>query len=59
MADGATLHPLQQAFWDQHGLGCALLPGMIEAAWLLEQDPKPNGRDPRGDQRQPVSLHGQ
>ena len=20
MADGATLHPLQQAFWDQHGL---------------------------------------
>src|SRR3954453_7918461 len=22
MADGATLHPLQQAFWDQHGLQC-------------------------------------
>ena len=22
MADGANLHPLQQAFWDQHGLQC-------------------------------------
>ena len=22
MADGADLHPLQQAFWDQHGLQC-------------------------------------
>jgi carbon-monoxide dehydrogenase small subunit len=40
MADGATLHPLQQAFWDQHGLQCGFCtPGMImQAAWLLEQD---------------------
>ncbi len=22
IADGANLHPLQQAFWDQHGLQC-------------------------------------
>ena len=30
MADGATLHPLQQAFWDQHGLQCGFCtPGMI------------------------------
>ena len=44
MADGATLHPLQQAFWDQHGLQCGFCtPGMImQAAWLLEQDPNPN-----------------
>jgi carbon-monoxide dehydrogenase small subunit len=44
MADGATLHPLQQAFWDQHGLQCGFCtPGMImEAAWLLEQNPDPN-----------------
>jgi carbon-monoxide dehydrogenase small subunit len=44
MADGATLHPLQQAFWDQHGLQCGFCtPGMImQAAWLLEQDPDPD-----------------
>jgi carbon-monoxide dehydrogenase small subunit len=44
MADGATLHPLQQAFWDQHGLQCGFCtPGMImEAAWLLDQNPEPS-----------------
>lgn len=43
MASGATLHPLQQAFWDQHGLQCGFCtPGMImEASWLLSQDPDP------------------
>ena len=60
MADGADLHPLQQAFWDQHGLQCGFCtPGMImQAAWLLEQNPEPDrSRDPRGDQRQPLPLH--
>jgi carbon-monoxide dehydrogenase small subunit len=44
MADGATLHPLQQAFWDQHGLQCGFCtPGMLmQAAWLLDQNPKPS-----------------
>ena len=44
LADGATLHPLQQAFWDQHGLQCGFCtPGMImQAAWLLEQNPDPS-----------------
>jgi carbon-monoxide dehydrogenase small subunit len=44
MADGATLHPLQQAFWDQHGLQCGFCtPGMImQAAWLLEGNPTPS-----------------
>src|SRR5262245_53963247 len=44
MADGATLHPLQQAFWDQHGLQCGFCtPGMImQSAWLLEQNPDPS-----------------
>ena len=44
MADGATLHTLQQAFWDQHGLQCGFCtPGMImQAAWLLEQNPEPS-----------------
>ena len=26
MADGGGLHPLQQAFWDQHGLQCGSAP---------------------------------
>jgi len=44
MADGAALHPLQQAFWDQHGLQCGFCtPGMImQAAWLLERNPDPS-----------------
>src|SRR3990170_5468117 len=44
MADGAALHPLQQAFWDQHGLQCGFCtPGMImQAAWLLEQNAAPD-----------------
>ena len=44
IADGATLHPLQQAFWDQHGLQCGFCtPGMImQASWLLEQNPDPS-----------------
>jgi carbon-monoxide dehydrogenase small subunit len=44
MADGADLHPLQQAFWDQHGLQCGFCtPGMImQAAWLLADNPNPD-----------------
>jgi carbon-monoxide dehydrogenase small subunit len=44
LAGGAELHPLQQAFWDQHGLQCGFCtPGMImQAAWLLERNPKPS-----------------
>ena len=43
MADGATLHPLQQAFWDQHGLQCGFCtPGMImQSAALLAENPDP------------------
>ena len=43
LAQGATLHPLQQAFWDQHGLQCGFCtPGMImQSAWLLGQNPDP------------------
>jgi aerobic carbon-monoxide dehydrogenase small subunit len=44
IADGATLHPLQQAFWDQHGLQCGFCtPGMImQAKYLLSQNPDPS-----------------
>ena len=43
LADGQTLHPLQQGFREQHGLQCGFCtPGMIMAAVpLLEQDRDP------------------
>ena len=49
MASGAELHPLQQAFWDQHGLQCGFCtPGMImESAWLLGQNPDPTEHEIR------------
>jgi aerobic carbon-monoxide dehydrogenase small subunit len=49
MADGANLHPLQQAFWDQHGLQCGFCtPGMImQAAWLLDQNANPSEQEIR------------
>jgi aerobic carbon-monoxide dehydrogenase small subunit len=38
------LHPLQQAFWDEHGLQCGFCTsGMVMAALdLLAQNPEPN-----------------
>ncbi len=44
MADGDSLHPLQQAFWDEHGLQCGYCtPGMVMAgAKLLESNPDPD-----------------
>ena len=49
MAEGASLHPLQQAFWDQHGLQCGFCtPGMImQAAWLLKENPEPDEEEIR------------
>jgi aerobic carbon-monoxide dehydrogenase small subunit len=49
LADGATLHPLQQAFWDQHGLQCGFCtPGMImQAAWLLGENGNPTEEEIR------------
>jgi aerobic carbon-monoxide dehydrogenase small subunit len=42
-APDGTLHPIQQAFWDEHGLQCGYCtPGFIMAAtYLLEQNPNP------------------
>jgi carbon-monoxide dehydrogenase small subunit len=44
LASGATLHPLQQAFSDEHGLQCGFCtPGMLmQASWLLAQNPDPS-----------------
>jgi carbon-monoxide dehydrogenase small subunit len=43
LAENGTLHPLQQAFHEQHGLQCGYCtPGMIMAAVsLLEEHPNP------------------
>jgi carbon-monoxide dehydrogenase small subunit len=47
MATDGTLHPLQQAFWDQHGLQCGFCtPGMIMAA----ADLLDHATDPTDDQ---------
>jgi carbon-monoxide dehydrogenase small subunit len=49
MEQGGKLHPLQQAFWDQHGLQCGFCtPGMImQSAWLLGQNPDPSEQEIR------------
>ncbi len=49
LAEGGTLHPLQQAFWDQHGLQCGYCtPGMLLAAYaLLKHKPAPTEADIR------------
>lgn len=41
LANGGDLHPMQQAFWDNHGLQCGFCtPGMIMAATkLVENNP--------------------
>src|SRR5439155_18261971 len=48
-AQDGTLHPIQQAFWDEHGLQCGYCtPGFImAAAYLLEQNPSPTDDDIR------------
>ncbi|MDH3500217.1 MAG: (2Fe-2S)-binding protein [Acidimicrobiia bacterium] len=39
MAQNGELHPMQQAFWDKHGLQCGFCtPGMIMAAVKLAAD---------------------
>ncbi len=39
LATNGQLHPMQQAFWDQHGLQCGFCtPGMIMAAVRLVED---------------------
>jgi carbon-monoxide dehydrogenase small subunit len=44
LAAGGTLHPIQQAFWDQHGLQCGFCtPGMMLTAHaLLMHNPNPS-----------------
>ena len=48
-ASDGTLHPIQQAFWDEHGLQCGYCtPGFImAAAYLLERNPDPSDMEIR------------
>ncbi|HET6841903.1 MAG TPA: (2Fe-2S)-binding protein [Candidatus Angelobacter sp.] len=49
MASGSNLHPVQQGFWEHHGLQCGFCtPGMIiAAAQLLERNPDPTDEEIR------------
>ena len=49
LAQGATLHPLQEAFREHHGLQCGFCtPGMLmSAADLLQKHPSPNETEVR------------
>jgi carbon-monoxide dehydrogenase small subunit len=49
LATDSGLHPLQDAFWEQHGLQCGYCtPGMIMAAAdLLERNPNPSEEEIR------------
>jgi carbon-monoxide dehydrogenase small subunit len=49
LADGAALHPLQEAFWDKQGLQCGYCtPGMLmRACELLERTPDPTAEQVR------------
>ncbi len=49
MAKGTELHPIQQAFWDEHGLQCGYCtPGFIMAtAYLLGENPNPSDEEIR------------
>jgi len=60
IAAGGTLHPLQEGFWEKHGLQCGFCtPGMlISARALLARNPNPTeGRDPPRDLGKPVPVH--
>ncbi len=49
LARGDSLHPLQDAFWEKHGLQCGFCtPGMIMAAAdLLQRNPDPSDEEIR------------
>jgi carbon-monoxide dehydrogenase small subunit len=49
LAKNGQLHPIQQAFWDHHGLQCGFCtPGMILIATeILKKNPKPSEHDVR------------
>ena len=49
LADGDNLHPIQEGFWEKHGLQCGFCtPGMMmSAVALLNDNPDPSEEDIR------------
>ncbi|MFQ5904077.1 MAG: (2Fe-2S)-binding protein [Candidatus Binatia bacterium] len=49
LADGGKLHPLQEAFWEHHGLQCGFCtPGMLFSSLeLLKENPQPTDQQIR------------
>ncbi len=49
LASNGDLHPLQQGFWEKHGLQCGYCtPGMIMSAYdLLQRNPDPSEQEIR------------
>ena len=49
LSKDGKLHPIQEAFWDNHALQCGYCtPGMImEAYWLLKENPNPTEEEIR------------
>jgi carbon-monoxide dehydrogenase small subunit len=58
LASNGDLHPMQEAFWNQHGLQCGFCtPGMIMASrQLLERNPHPTEEEIR-DRRPGMSAN--
>jgi len=54
LAKDGQLHPIQEGFWEEHGLQCGFCtPGMIMSAYdLLQQNPNPDEHEIRH------ALHG-
>ena len=60
LANNGELHPVQEGFWERHGLQCGFCtPGMImSAVGPARREPQPDrGRDPARDRGQPLPLH--
>ena len=49
LAKDGEMHPLQEGFWEEHGLQCGFCtPGMIMSAYdLLQKNPKPSEEEIR------------
>ncbi len=49
LAKGGKLHPVQEGFWEKHGLQCGFCtPGMMMAAYaLLQKNPNPSEEEIR------------
>jgi carbon-monoxide dehydrogenase small subunit len=49
LAQDGNLHPIQEGFWEKHGLQCGFCtPGMIMSAYdLLQRNPNPSEEDIR------------